>query len=96
MSWTRLATLSAVLLAQSVLATPTGGEIFWAVGFVEGTRMLKSAYEERFPKYADQNNTAFEASSYSRTCVIRTMRISRAGLRYIFHRIRCSRFCSTV
>ena len=61
---TVFATLPFMLSAH---ASPRGDEIFWALGFVEGTRQLKSVCEDRFPQYKAQNELAFLASPYART-----------------------------
>jgi hypothetical protein len=61
------ALVAMLLLTQAVHASPRGDEIFWALGFVEGTRQLKGVCEERFPQFKEQNETAFLASPYSRT-----------------------------
>jgi hypothetical protein len=62
-----LALIATPLLTHSVHASPRADEIFWALGFIEGTRQLKGVCDERFPRYKAQNETAFLASPYSGT-----------------------------
>jgi hypothetical protein len=63
----RLSQIAAVPLiaAQLAFASPSGDEVFWALGFFEGLRIQKQVCEEKYPEFKDKNEAAFLASPYS-------------------------------
>ena len=56
-----------LITAQLAFASPSGDEVFWALGFFEGLRIQKQVCEEKYPEFKDKNETAFLVSPYSQT-----------------------------